>query len=43
MAQGVLGFQYEAEKCSSGLTGCAGLPVYLELIRVSGLPAAIRR
>jgi hypothetical protein len=43
MAQGVLGFHYETEKSSSGLTGFAGLPVYLELIRVSGLPAAIRR
>ncbi len=43
MAQGVLPFQYEAEKRTSGLTGFAGLAVYLELIRVSGLPAAVRR
>ena len=43
MAQGVLPFQYEAEKCSGGLTGFAGLGVYLELIGVSGLAAAVRR
>ncbi|MFQ6018043.1 MAG: IS1380 family transposase [Kiloniellaceae bacterium] len=43
MAQGVLPFQYEAEKCSGGLTGFAGLGVYLELMKVSGLPAAVRR
>ncbi len=43
MAQGALPFQYEAEPSSSGLTGFAGLGVYLDLIQVSGLPAAVRR
>ncbi len=43
MAQGVLPFQYEAEKCTAGLTGFAGLGVYLDLIEVSGLAAAVRR
>ncbi len=43
MAQGVLGFQYEAEPGSSGLTGFAGLGVYLDFLQVSGLAAAVRR
>lgn len=43
MAQGVLPFHYEADKCGAGLTGFAGLAVYLDLIRVSGLAAAVRR
>ena len=43
MAQGVLSFQYEAEKCNSGMTALAGLGVYLDLIRVCGLPAAVGR
>lgn len=43
MAQGALPFQYEAEPCGGGLTGFAGLGVYLDLIQVSGLAAAIRR
>src|ERR1700722_14655343 len=43
VAQGVLGFQYEAESSSTGLTSLAGLPLYLDLIHASGLGAAIRR
>ena len=43
MAQGVLSFQYEAEKSNSGMTALAGLGVYLDLIRVCELPAAIGR
>lgn len=43
IAQGVLGFQYEAEKASSGMTALGGLPVYLELIEVSGLGEAIKK
>ncbi len=43
MAQGVLPFHYEAEKCGVGLTAFAGVAVYLDLIRVSGLAAAVRR
>jgi hypothetical protein len=37
----MLGFQYEAESSSAGLTSLAGLPLYLELIEASGLGAAI--
>jgi hypothetical protein len=37
MAQGVLGFKYEVEKNESGYTGLAGLPLYLELARMTGL------
>src|SRR5271166_6580470 len=43
LAQGVLGFQYEAETSSGGLTSLAGLPLYLDLIHASGLGAAIRQ
>jgi len=43
LPQGVLGFQYAAERSSTGLTSLAGLPVYLDLIQASGLGAAIRR
>lgn len=43
MPQGVLAFQYEEEKRESGLTGLAGLPMYLDLIHASGLPKNITR
>ncbi len=43
MAQGVLGFQYESDSSSAGLTSLPGLPLYLDLIHASGLGAAIRR
>src|SRR5271157_4262936 len=43
LPQGVLGFQYEAERSRGGLTSLAGLPLYLELVHSSGLAAAIRR
>jgi hypothetical protein len=43
VAQGLLGFQYERERCSGGLTSLAGLPMYLELIVACGLAAAIRQ
>lgn len=43
LPQGVLGFQYEAERSSGGLTSLAGLPLYLELIQASGLGLAIRQ
>jgi hypothetical protein len=43
LAQGVLGFQYEAEPSSAGLTSLAGLPLYLDLIHASGLAEAIRQ
>ena len=37
MSQGVLGFKYEEEKHDTGMTGLAGLPVYLDLIQAMGL------
>ena len=37
MAQGVLGFKYEEEKHDTGMTGLAGLPVYLDLLQGMGL------
>ena len=43
MAQGVLGFKYEEEKHDTGMTGLAGLPVYLELLHAMGLPELIGR
>jgi hypothetical protein len=43
MSQGVLGFKYEEEKQETGMTGLAGLPVYLDLIRAMGLPALLGR
>jgi hypothetical protein len=42
MAQGALPFQYEAETAASGVTALGGLPVYLDLIKASGLDVAIR-
>jgi DDE family transposase len=41
LAQGVLGFQYEAEGSSAGLTSLGGLPLYLDLVKASGLAGAI--
>ena len=43
LPQGVLGFQYEAERSSTGVTSLAGLPLYLELVHRCGLAAAIRQ
>jgi len=43
VAQGLLDFQYESDSSSQGLTSLAGFPVYLDLIKASGLGAAIRR
>ena len=43
LPQGVLGFQYEAEGSSTGVTSLAGLPLYLDLVHSSGLAAAVRR
>lgn len=41
MAQGILPFQYEAEANSTGLTGRAGLGLYLELMAAMDLPGSI--
>lgn len=43
MPQGVLPFQYQEERKESGLTGLAGLPVYLDLVHASGVPESIAR
>jgi hypothetical protein len=43
LAQGVLDFQYELDSSHHGLTSLAGLPLYLELVKVCGLGAAIGR
>lgn len=43
MAQGVLGFQYEMERRSSGLTAFGGLALYLELAQVAHLFAGLDR
>jgi hypothetical protein len=43
MAQGVLGFKYEEERRDTGMTGMAGLPVYLDLMHAMSLPELIGR
>ena len=41
MSQGVLGFKYEEERHDTGMTGLAGLPVYLDLLDAMGFPELI--
>jgi hypothetical protein len=43
LAQGLLDFQYESDSSRHGLTSLGGLPVYIDLIKASGLGAAIGR
>ena len=43
MAQGILPFKYEEEKRDTGVTGLAGLPVYLDLASVMGINESIER
>ena len=43
MAQGFLPFQYEIEKRDGGMTGLAGLPVYLEFAQVMGFGRIVSR
>ena len=43
MAQGLLPFQYESDAGEAGLTGLAGLPLYLELWRAAGLEQSVGR
>ena len=43
MAQGILPFKYEIEKNTTGMTALAGLPVYLDLVKVSGLSKSIQK
>lgn len=42
MTQGLLPFQYPRDKTETNLTSFAGLPLYLDLINVSGLWTAIQ-
>lgn len=41
MQQGVLPFQYEEEKKTTGMTALSGLPVYLELAQASGIRSSV--
>ncbi len=43
MRQGVLPFQYAEERSETGMTALAGLPLYLELMRVVGLAESVDR
>ena len=43
MSQGVLPFKYEEEKTGKGMTGLAGLPLYLDLAKVIGLSKSIQK
>ncbi len=43
MKQGVLPFQYEEEKSSTGMTALSGLPAYLKLAQATGLRSSIER
>ena len=43
MKQGVLPFQYEEEKSSTGMTALSGLPAYLELSHAAGLRSSLER
>ena len=43
MKQGVLPFQYEQEKSTTGMTALSGLVTYLELIQASGLKSSVER
>ena len=43
MSQGILPFKYETEKDATGMTALAGLPVYLDLIHVTGLSKSIEK
>ena len=43
MAQGALPFKYEGQRQSGGMTGLAGLPVYLDLAHVMGLSRSVEQ
>ena len=43
MKQGVLRFQYEQEKSSTGMTALSGVMTYLELMHASGLRSSVER
>ena len=43
MKQGLLAFQYEQEKGSTGMTGLSGLLTYVELMQAAGLRSSVER
>ena len=43
MLQGVLPFQYEKDQNDVGITGLAGLPLYLDLAKIAHLQRVIER
>ena len=43
MKQGLLAFQYEQEKGSTGMTGLSGLMTYVELMHAAGLRSSVER
>ena len=43
MKQGLLAFQYEQEKGSTGMTGLSGLMTYVELMQAAGLRPSVER
>ena len=43
MKQGLLAFQYEQEKSSTGMTALSGLMTYLELMQAAGLRSSVER
>lgn len=43
MTENVLGFKYEEEKTTQGLTALGGLPLYLDLARVLGLSESVQK
>ena len=43
MKQGVMPFQYEEEKSSTGMTALSGLMTYLELMQAAGLRSSVGR
>ena len=43
MKQGVLPFQYEQERSSTGMTALSGLMTYLELMQAAGLRSSVER
>ena len=43
MKEGLLAFQYEEEKSTTGMTALSGLMTYVELMHVAGLRSSVER
>ena len=43
MKQGILAFQYEEERSTTGVTGLSGLMTYVELMHAAGLRSSVER